>query len=87
MNTSVDTISSPKLIVTVDDSSMLNKIKNAIKMLRGVGNISVITPKSSELDLAREDAKAGALPNGTLLMRCLTPFSKNELSTIHYPSI
>lgn len=61
MNTSVDTISSPKLIVTVDDSSMLNKIKNAIKMLRGVGNISVITPKSSELDLAREDAKAGCI--------------------------
>ena len=61
MNTSVDTISSPKLIVTVDDSSMLNKIKNAIKMLRGVGNISVITPKSSELDLAREDAKAGLI--------------------------
>lgn len=61
MNTSVDTISSPKLIVTVDDSSMLNKIKNAIKMLRGVGNISVITPKSSELDLAREDAKEGRI--------------------------
>lgn len=61
MNTSVDTISSPKLIVTVDDLSMLNKIKNAIKMLRGVGNISVITPKSSELDLAREDAKAGRI--------------------------
>ena len=61
MNTSVDTISSPKLIVTVDDSSMLNKIKNAIKMLRGVGHISVITPKSSELDLAREDAKAGRI--------------------------
>ena len=61
MNTSVDTISSPKLILTVDDSSMLNKIKNAIKMLRGVGNISVITPKSSELDLAREDAKAGRI--------------------------
>lgn len=61
MNTSVDTISSPKLIVTVDNSSMLNKIKNAIKMLRGVGNISVITPKSSELDLAREDAKAGRI--------------------------
>lgn len=61
MNTSVDTISSTKLIVTVDDSSMLNKIKNAIKMLRGVGNISVITPKSSELDLAREDAKAGRI--------------------------
>ncbi len=61
MNTSVDTISSPKLKVTVDDSSMLNKIKNAIKMLRGVGNISVITPKSSELDLAREDAKAGRI--------------------------
>ena len=59
MNTSVNTISSPKLIVTVDDSSMLNKIKNAIKMLRGVGNISVVTPKKSEMDLAREDVKAG----------------------------
>lgn len=50
---------SPKLIVTVDDSSLLNKIKSAIKMLRGVSDITVISPKKSDLELAREDAKAG----------------------------
>ena len=54
-----NTISSPKLIVTIDDTTMLNKIKNAIKMLRGVGSISVVTPKKSDLDLAHEDVKAG----------------------------
>lgn len=54
-----NTISSPKLIVTIDDTTMLNKIKNAIKMLRGVGSISVVTPQKSDLDLAHEDVKAG----------------------------
>jgi hypothetical protein len=38
---------------------MLNKIKNAIKMLRGVRSISVVTPQKSDLDLAHEDVKAG----------------------------
>ena len=52
MSTSSNTISSPKLIVTIDDTTMLNKIKNAIKMLRGVGSISVVTPQKSDLDLA-----------------------------------
>lgn len=52
MSTSSNTISSPKLIVTIDDTTMLNKIKNAIKMLRGVGRISVVTPQKSDLDLA-----------------------------------
>ena len=52
-------MASPKLIVTVNDSAMLNKIKNAIKMLRGVSSISVVTPKKSDMDLAREDVKAG----------------------------
>ena len=59
MSTSSNTVSSPKLIVTIDDTTMLNKIKNAIKMLRGVGSISVVTPKKSDLDLAHEDVKAG----------------------------
>ena len=59
MSTSSNTISSPKLIVTIDDTTMLNKIKNAIKMLRGVGSISVVTAKKSDLDLAHEDVKAG----------------------------
>ena len=60
---SSNTISSPKLIVTIDDTTMLNKIKNAIKMLRGVGSISVVTPKKSDLDLAHEDVKAGRVTN------------------------
>ena len=59
MSTSSNTMASPKLIVTVNDSAMLNKIKNAIKMLRGVSSISVVTPKKSDMDLAREDVKAG----------------------------
>lgn len=59
MNTSSTYTTSPTLIVTVDDSKMLGKVKNAIKMLRGVSSISVITPKKSEIDLAREEAKAG----------------------------
>lgn len=59
MSTSSNTITSPKLIVTIEDSALLNKIKNAIQMLRGVGSISVVTPKKSDLDLAREDVKAG----------------------------
>ena len=63
MSTSSNTISSPKLIVTIDDITMLNKIKNAIKMIRGVGSISVVTPKKSDLDLAHEDVKAGRVTN------------------------
>ena len=59
MSTSSNTMASPKLIVTVSDSAMLNKIKNAIKMLRGVSSISVVTPKKSDMDLACEDVKAG----------------------------
>lgn len=59
MSTSSNTITSPKLIVTIEDSALLNKIKNAIQMLRGVGSISVVTPKKSDLDLTREDVKAG----------------------------
>lgn len=38
---------------------MLNKIRNAIKMLKGVGDISVVKPKKSDMELAHEDIKAG----------------------------
>lgn len=61
MNTSSTYITSPTLIVTVDDLKMLSKVKNAIKMLRGVSSISVVTPKKTDLELAREDAKAGRI--------------------------
>ena len=52
-------ITAPQLVVTIDDASMLNKIKNAIKLLNGVGHISVVKPEKTELDLAREDKAKG----------------------------
>ena len=32
----------PQLVVSVTDPSLLNKLKNAIKLLNGVGSISVV---------------------------------------------
>ena len=52
-------MTAPQLVVTVDDASMLNKIKNAIKLLNGVGHVSVIKPQQTELELARQDKAAG----------------------------
>lgn len=59
MNGNAITSTEPKLIVTVSGSSLLTKLKNAIKMLNGVEAISVIKPKKSEIDLAREEAEKG----------------------------
>ena len=49
----------PQLVVSVSDPSLVNKLKNAIKMLNGVSSISVLKPQKTELELAREDAKNG----------------------------
>lgn len=51
--------SQQQLIVTVDDASIINDIKRAIKMVRGVSKVTVMRPKKTEMDLAREDARAG----------------------------
>lgn len=53
------TLSAQQLIVTVDDTAVMNDIRKAIKMIRGVSNISVVKPKKTEIEVAREDAKAG----------------------------
>ena len=42
MNTDTITLQNPKLVVSVTDPSLVNKLKNAIKMLNGVGSISVV---------------------------------------------
>ncbi len=52
-------ITAPQQVVTIDDASMLDKIKNAIKSLNGVRHIYVVKPKETELDLAREDKAKG----------------------------
>lgn len=53
------TTSSQQLIVTVEDASLINDLKRAIKMMRGVSKIAVKKQKKTEIELAREDAKAG----------------------------
>lgn len=50
---------SSQLIVTVDDASVIKDLKRAIKMMRGVSKISVKRPRKTEMELAREDARAG----------------------------
>jgi hypothetical protein len=51
--------SQQQLIVTVEDASLINDLKRAIKMMRGVSKISVKRTKKTGMDLAREDVKAG----------------------------
>ena len=49
----------PQLLVSISDPSLLGKLKNAIKMLNGVCAITVLKPKKTELEMAREDAAEG----------------------------
>lgn len=49
----------PKLVVSVSDPSLVNKLKSAILMLNGVSSISVLKPKKTELKLAEEDVVKG----------------------------
>ena len=52
-------LNEPQLLVSISDPSLLNKLKNAIKMLNGVSSISVLKPKKTEIELAREDVAKG----------------------------
>ena len=51
----------PKLVVSVSDPSLVNKLKSAIQMLNGVSSISVLKPKKTELKLAEEDVVKGRI--------------------------
>ena len=51
----------PKLVVSVSDPSLVNKLKSAIQMLHGVSSISVLKPKKTELELAEEDVVKGRI--------------------------
>lgn len=51
----------PKLVVSVSDPSLVNKLKSAIQMLNGVSSISVLKPKKTELELAEEDVVKGRI--------------------------
>lgn len=52
MSMSTATLTAPRLIVDLDDASVLNTIKNALKLMKGVGSVKVEkprTPKMSEV--------------------------------------
>ena len=51
----------PKLVVSVSDPSLVNKLKSVIQMLNGVSSISVLKPKKTELELAEEDVVKGRI--------------------------
>lgn len=59
MRTNTVALKEPQLVVSVSDASLLNKLKSAIKMLNGVGNISVLKPKKSGIEEARDDIRHG----------------------------
>ena len=51
MNTNTIVLQNPKLVVSVTDPSMVNKLRNAIKLLNGVGSISVMNePKLTKTE-------------------------------------
>lgn len=59
MNTKAVELKEPQLIVSVSDPSLVNKLKNAIKMLNGVSSISILKPKKTGLEMAEEDIAKG----------------------------
>jgi len=54
-----NTASSSQLIVTVDDARLLNQLKKAISMLKGVGSITIKRVKNTGIELAHDDVKNG----------------------------
>ena len=61
MKTNTIALKGPKLVVSIADPSMVNKLKSAIQLLNGVSSISVLKPKKTELELAEEDAAKGRI--------------------------
>ena len=61
MKTNTIALKEPKLVVSIADPSMVNKLKSAIQLLNGVSSISVLKPKKTELELAEEDAAKGRI--------------------------
>lgn len=47
-----------QLLIDVCDMSVLNDLKRALKLMRGIDNVKVIKPKS-ELSIALDEAKKG----------------------------
>ncbi len=48
-----------QLTVSIEDVSLLEQIRQAISLLRGVVNVSLSVPKKTGMDRAIEDIKKG----------------------------
>lgn len=59
MKAKTATLKEPMLVVSISDPSLINKLKNAIKLMNGVSSISVFKPKKTELKMAEEDVAKG----------------------------
>ncbi len=59
MDTNSIALQNPQLVVSVSDPSLVNKLKNAIKMLNGVSSISVLKPKKTGIEEALDDIRCG----------------------------
>lgn len=59
MKANTITLEEPKLVVSISDPSLINKLKNAIKMLNGVSSISVLKPKKTGIEEAMDDIRHG----------------------------
>ena len=49
----------PQLVVSISDPALVNKLKNAIKMMNGVSSISVLKPKKTGIEEALDDVRHG----------------------------
>ncbi len=59
MKTNTIAPQNPQLLVSVSDPSMLNKLRNAIKMMKGVSSISVLKHKKTGIEEAMDDIRQG----------------------------
>ncbi len=51
-----------QLVVQIEDLTLLPQIRNAIELLKGVGNVVIKkTERKTELDKAIEEAKSGKI--------------------------
>ena len=55
-----------QLIVTIDDTSLVKKISEAVKLIRGVSSVSISTPKNSILQSASYKAGLEDIKNGNV---------------------
>lgn len=55
-----------QLIVTIDDVSLVKKISEAVKLIKGVSSVSISKPKNSTLQSASYKAGLEDIKNGNV---------------------